>query len=169
MMQPRLSLPPSFVAVGVGRNRGAVGLLVADRRNQDHARRIIGIRRARHPGADRGPGRRKASPYSGRIEFVEPEGGGVSTAGRAEKGRTTTLRASARHRDEIRSETNKRTGCSRPTTTPPAALRRTAAVPAQRHDGEQGKRALRDRQGGAKRNDRGLLSLSPNHFCCWVC
>src|SRR6266849_1883058 len=34
--------------------------------------------------------------------------------------------------------------------------RRTAAVPAQRHDGEQGKRALRDRQGGAKRMIAGL-------------
>src|SRR5712672_2128936 len=34
--------------------------------------------------------------------------------------------------------------------------RRTAAVPAQRHDGEQGKRALRDRQGGTKRMIAGL-------------
>src|SRR5258705_181562 len=34
--------------------------------------------------------------------------------------------------------------------------RRTAAVPAQRHDGEQGKRAHRDRQSGAKRMIAGL-------------
>src|ERR1700738_2746912 len=34
--------------------------------------------------------------------------------------------------------------------------RRTAAVPAQRHDGSQGKRAHRDRQSGAKRMIAGL-------------
>src|SRR6195256_6813021 len=34
--------------------------------------------------------------------------------------------------------------------------RRAASVPARRHDGEQGKRALRDRQGGAKRMIAGL-------------
>src|SRR6266403_1009726 len=46
-------------------------------------------------------------PYSGRIEFVEPEGGGVITAGRAEKWAGEYVARVARHRDEIRSETNK--------------------------------------------------------------
>ena len=46
-------------------------------------------------------------PYSGRIEFVEPEGGGVITAGRAEKWADDYVARVARHRDEIRSETNK--------------------------------------------------------------
>jgi uncharacterized protein (DUF58 family) len=46
-------------------------------------------------------------PYSGRIEFVEPEGGGVVTAGRAEKWAGDYVARVARHRDEIRSETNK--------------------------------------------------------------
>src|SRR5216683_1229623 len=46
-------------------------------------------------------------PYSGRIEFVEPEGSGVITAGRAEKWADDYVARVARHRDEIRSETNK--------------------------------------------------------------
>jgi uncharacterized protein (DUF58 family) len=46
-------------------------------------------------------------PYSGRIEFVEPEGGGVITAGRAEKWAGDYVARVALHRDEIRHETNK--------------------------------------------------------------
>src|SRR4051812_5231536 len=46
-------------------------------------------------------------PYSGRVEFVEPEGGGVITAGRAEKWADDYVARLARHRDEIRAETNK--------------------------------------------------------------
>jgi uncharacterized protein (DUF58 family) len=46
-------------------------------------------------------------PYSGRIEFVEPEGGGVITAGRAEKWAGDYVARVAQHRDEIRGETNK--------------------------------------------------------------
>jgi len=46
-------------------------------------------------------------PYSGRIEFVEPEGGGVITAGRAEKWAGDYVARVALHRDQIRSETNK--------------------------------------------------------------
>jgi uncharacterized protein (DUF58 family) len=46
-------------------------------------------------------------PYAGRIEFVEPEGGGVITAGRAESWASDYVARVARHRDEIRNETNK--------------------------------------------------------------
>ncbi len=46
-------------------------------------------------------------PYSGRIEFVEPEGGGVITAGRAERWAGDYVARVALHRDEIRNETNK--------------------------------------------------------------
>jgi uncharacterized protein (DUF58 family) len=46
-------------------------------------------------------------PYSGRIEFVEPEDGGVITAGRAEKWADDYIARVALHRDEIRAETNK--------------------------------------------------------------
>jgi uncharacterized protein (DUF58 family) len=46
-------------------------------------------------------------PYSGRIEFVEPEIGSVITAGRAERWASDYVARVALHRDEIRSETNK--------------------------------------------------------------
>ena len=46
-------------------------------------------------------------PYSGRVEFVEPEGFGVITAGRAEKWVDDYVARVALHRDQIRSETNK--------------------------------------------------------------
>jgi uncharacterized protein (DUF58 family) len=46
-------------------------------------------------------------PYSGRIEFVEPEGFGVITAGRAERWTEDYVARIALHRDQIRDETNK--------------------------------------------------------------
>ena len=46
-------------------------------------------------------------PYSGRIEFVEPEGGGRITAGRAETWRADYTARVARHRAEIRAETDR--------------------------------------------------------------
>ena len=46
-------------------------------------------------------------PYSGRVEFVEPEGFGTITAGRAEKWATDYVAKVAAHRDAIRAETNK--------------------------------------------------------------
>ena len=46
-------------------------------------------------------------PYSGRVEFVEPEGGGMITAGRAENWAGDYVARVARHRDAIRAETNK--------------------------------------------------------------
>jgi uncharacterized protein (DUF58 family) len=46
-------------------------------------------------------------PYWGRIEFVEPEGGGRITAGRAETWRTDYAARVAGHRAEIRAETDR--------------------------------------------------------------
>jgi len=46
-------------------------------------------------------------PYSGRVEFVEPEGGGVITAGRAESWTNDYVARVALHRDQIREETNR--------------------------------------------------------------
>jgi uncharacterized protein (DUF58 family) len=46
-------------------------------------------------------------PYWGRVEFVEPEGGGRITAGRAEMWRTDYTARVQRHRAEIRSETDR--------------------------------------------------------------
>lgn len=46
-------------------------------------------------------------PYAGRIEFVEPEGFGIITAGRAERWASDYVARVALHRDQIRAETNK--------------------------------------------------------------
>src|SRR5881396_2723946 len=46
-------------------------------------------------------------PYAGRVEFVEPEGGSVITAGRAESWASDYVARVALHREGIRSETNK--------------------------------------------------------------
>src|SRR2546429_513106 len=46
-------------------------------------------------------------PYSGRIEFIEPEGAGSITAGRAEAWKSDYETRVARHRAEIRAETDK--------------------------------------------------------------
>ncbi len=46
-------------------------------------------------------------PYAGRVEFVEPEGAGAITAGRAETWRTDYATRIERHRAEIRVETDR--------------------------------------------------------------
>jgi uncharacterized protein (DUF58 family) len=46
-------------------------------------------------------------PYSGRVEFIEPEGAGSITAGRAETWKGEYETRVARHRAEIRAETDK--------------------------------------------------------------
>jgi len=46
-------------------------------------------------------------PYSGRVEFVEPEGFGVITAGRAESWVGDYVARVAMHRDQIRAETGR--------------------------------------------------------------
>src|ERR1019366_8117830 len=46
-------------------------------------------------------------PYSGRVEFVEPEGGGEITVGRAEAWKSEYEARIARHRAEIRAETDR--------------------------------------------------------------
>jgi uncharacterized protein (DUF58 family) len=47
-------------------------------------------------------------PYSGRVEFIEPEGAGSVTAGRAETWRNDYQGIVARHRDAIRAEADLR-------------------------------------------------------------
>jgi uncharacterized protein (DUF58 family) len=46
-------------------------------------------------------------PYSGRVEFIEPEGAGSITAGRAEAWKSDYMARLARHRAELRAETDK--------------------------------------------------------------
>ena len=50
---------------------------------------------------------RKASPIAGRVEFIEPEGAGTVTAGRAETWRNDYQGLVARHRAQIRAETDR--------------------------------------------------------------
>ena len=47
-------------------------------------------------------------PYSGRVEFIEPEGAGSITAGRAESWRGDYQGLIGRHRDALRAETDQR-------------------------------------------------------------
>ena len=47
-------------------------------------------------------------PYFGRVEFIEPEGAGSITAGRAESWRNDYQGLIARHRDAIRADTDQR-------------------------------------------------------------
>jgi uncharacterized protein (DUF58 family) len=47
-------------------------------------------------------------PYAGRVEFIEPEGAGSVTAGRAETWRNDYQGLVARHRDAIRADTDRR-------------------------------------------------------------
>jgi len=47
-------------------------------------------------------------PYSGRVEFIEPEGGGAVTAGRAETWRADFQTRVARHRAGLRAEADRR-------------------------------------------------------------
>ncbi len=46
-------------------------------------------------------------PYSGRVEFIEPEGAGSITAGRAEAWKGEYEMRVAQHRAEMRAETDK--------------------------------------------------------------
>ena len=94
-------------------------------------------------------------PYSGRIEFVEPEGGGVITAGRAEKWAGDYVARVALHRDEIRRETNKLDWLFSTHTTSRSAAELLLFL----HSGmmvAQGQRARRNGQSGTTRMIAGL-------------
>ena len=87
-------------------------------------------------------------PYSGRIEFVEPEGGGVITAGRAESWASDYVARVALHRDEIRAETNKLDWLFSTHTTSRSAAELLLFLHCG-HDGEQGQpRAARPSKRG---------------------
>src|ERR1700727_2004076 len=102
----RTSLPPNFVPSplaevvllsdlwsDIGKVRRKITQL-AGRGTRGHVGQIV------DPAAE-------TFPYWGRIEFVEPEGGGRITAGRAETWRADYTARVARHRAEIRGETDR--------------------------------------------------------------
>ena len=89
------------------------------------------------------------------VEFVEPEGGGVITAGRAESWASDYVARVALHRDEIRSETNKLDWLFSTHTTSRSAAELLLFL----HSGmmvSQGTRARLNRQSGAQRMIAGL-------------
>jgi uncharacterized protein (DUF58 family) len=102
----RASLPPNFVPSplaevvllsdlwsDIGDVRGKISQL-AGRGSRGHVVQIV------DPAEE-------TFPYWGRVEFVEPEGFGRVTAGRAETWRTDYIERVARHRAEIRRETDR--------------------------------------------------------------
>ena len=102
----RLSLPPSFVPSALAE----IVVLsdfwspIAEIRNMLAGLSASGAHGALIQVVDPAE---ESFPYSGRVEFVEPEGGGVITAGRAERWADDYIARVALHRDEIRDETNK--------------------------------------------------------------
>jgi uncharacterized protein (DUF58 family) len=102
----RASLPPSFAPSPlsevvllsdlwspIGEVQSTIALLSASGAN-GHVVQIVDVAE-------------ETFPYSGRIEFFEPEGAGSITAGRAETWRADYEARIARHRVEIRAETDR--------------------------------------------------------------
>lgn len=103
----RASLPPSFAPsplsevvmlsdlwAPIGEVRGKIGQLSASGAH-GHVVQIVDLAE-------------ESFPYSGRVEFIEPEGAGSVTAGRAETWRNDYQGIVARHRAAIRGETDLR-------------------------------------------------------------
>ena len=103
----RASLPPSFAPsplsevvmlsdlwAPIGEVRGTIAQLSASGAH-GHIVQIVDLAE-------------ESFPYSGRVEFIEPEGAGSVTAGRAESWRSDYQGIVARHRAAIRSETDLR-------------------------------------------------------------
>lgn len=103
----RASLPPSFAPsplsevvmlsdlwAPIGEVRGTIAQLSASGAH-GHIVQIVDLAE-------------ESFPYSGRVEFIEPEGAGSVTAGRAETWRNDYQGIVARHRAAIRSETDLR-------------------------------------------------------------
>ncbi|WP_024508282.1 DUF58 domain-containing protein [Bradyrhizobium sp. ARR65] len=102
----RMSLPPSFVPSALAE----IVVLsdfwspIADIRNTLAGLSASGAHGALVQIVDPAE---ESFPYSGRIEFVEPEGHGVITAGRAESWMNDYVERVALHRDQIRAETSR--------------------------------------------------------------
>jgi uncharacterized protein (DUF58 family) len=102
----RLSLPPSFVPAALAETIVLSDFWspIADIRNMLTGLSASGAHGTLVQIVDPAE---ETFPYSGRIEFVEPEGFGVITAGRAESWAGDYVARLALHRDQIRAETNK--------------------------------------------------------------
>src|SRR5580658_2554037 len=89
----RTSLPPDFAPSPLGEVRRTITQLSGGG-THGHVVQIV------DPAEE-------TFPYWGRIEFIEPESGGRITAGRAENWRADYIARVARHRAEIKSETDR--------------------------------------------------------------
>jgi uncharacterized protein (DUF58 family) len=102
----RLSLPPSFVPSSL-----AEIVVLSDFWSpiSDIHRMLAGLSSSGAHGAlvQIVDPAEETFPYSGRVEFIEPEGFGTITAGRAETWARDYVARVALHRDQIRDETNK--------------------------------------------------------------
>ena len=134
-------LEPAAVlrAVVAGGDRGAVGLLVADRGHSRHAGRavVVGAHGTLVQIVDPAE---ETFPYSGRVEFIEPEGFGTHhRRPRRDLGPRLCRAGQTASRPDPRRDQQARLAVHDPYHQPLGC--RTAAVPAWRHDGEQGRRA----------------------------
>ncbi len=102
----RPSLPPNFVPSPLAEVVLLVRLVERHRRDAPDAHSISSSGAHGHVVQIVDPAE-ETFPYWGRIEFVEPEGGGRITAGRAETWRADYAARVARHRAEIRDETDR--------------------------------------------------------------
>src|SRR4029078_11425643 len=110
-------------------------------------------------------------PYSGRIEFTEPEGFGEITAGRAENWRADYEARLKRHRDEIRTETAKLGWRFHIHRTDRPANDLLMALHARIGEGNDAAMTNRRPHGMALGRAAGwpcLLAL-PRRSCCWAC
>src|SRR5882757_6868801 len=140
-------------AVGAGRNRRAVGFLVADAGDQEHARGAFGLRRARHADSDRRSRRRDFSLFRPRrIRRARRRRDHHGGPRRKLGDRLRRARRAATRRNPRRDQPA-RLAVLDPHHQPFGG--RAPAVPACGHDGEQGRRAFH-RQSGAKRMIAGL-------------
>ncbi len=94
-------------AVAALRDRGAVRLLEPDRARSARRSRSCPSTGAHGHVVQIVDPAEETFPYSGRVEFIEPEGAGTITAGRAETWRADYETRVARHRAEIRAETDR--------------------------------------------------------------
>ena len=150
----RPSLPASFVPSALAEIVVLSDFWSPIAGDQDHAGGTVGLGRARHAGADRRSRGGKLSLIRAASNSSSRRAWRVITAGRAERWADDYVARVALHRDQIRAETNRLDWLFSTHTTEPLGGR-IAAVPAWRHDGEQGQRT-RQRQGGAQRMIAGL-------------
>ncbi len=107
-------------------------------------------------------------PYSGRVEFIDPEDGRTITVGRAEAWRDDYQARIERHRAEIRAETD-RLGWSfiiHRTDRPASELLLALHTRMGAGDGRHRRRTCATRTSTGAPHDRGFRSALLSRWCC---